>query len=96
MQAVLYTIVSGIPLPGAVGVSETAFLKIFGAVFGIELLRSGMLLTRGVSFYLFVIISLIVVIVTAKKKKDIKGEIDEKAFEFEEEVRRLNKSNIEI
>ena len=96
MQAILYTIVSGIPLPGAVGVSETAFVTIFGEVFGRGIVKSAMLLNRGVTFYWFVIISLIVVIVTARKKKDVKGEIDEKAFEFEEEVRRLNTSNIVI
>lgn len=95
MQAVLYTIVSGLPLPGAVGVSETAFLVIFGSVFGTAV-RGAMLVYRGISFYLFLIISLIVVITTAKKKKSIKSEIDERALAFEEKIRELNKSNIAI
>ena len=103
MQAILYTIVSGIPLPGAIGASETAFLKIFGPVFGLGILNGAMLLTRGVTFYLFVLISLIVVIITASKKKDIKGEIDIQALEYEEEMKKFekdvrdnNKSNIVI
>jgi len=86
MQAVLYTIVSGLPLPGAIGVSETAFLKIFGTVFGIELLSSAVLLSRGVTFYLFVVVSLIIVVINAIKKKNIKGEIDEQALAYEREV----------
>ena len=95
MQAILYAIVSGIPLPGAVGISETAFLSIFGTAFG-DALKSGMLLTRGITFYWFVLVSLVVVITMARRKKDIKGEIDEKVFEFEEEVRKMNTSNIVI
>lgn len=89
MQAVLYTIVSGLPLPGAIGVSETAFLKIFGPAFGATLLSGAVLLSRVITFYLFVIVSLSVVIVTAFKKKDVIGEIDESAFAYENEVEKL-------
>ena len=42
-----------------------------------------MLLSRGITFYLFVIISLLVVIINAIKTKNIKGEIDSKIIEFE-------------
>ena len=83
MQAVVYTTVSSIPLPGAIGISETIFLNTFGVVFGNELLSGAMLLSRGITFYLFVIISLIVVIINAIKMKSIKGEIDKKIIEFE-------------
>ena len=72
MQAVLYTTVSSLPLPGAVGISEHVFLRIFGPVFGIELLSGAVLLNRGINFYLFVIISLIIVflnIIANKRKK---------------------------
>ena len=92
MQAVLYAIVSGLPLPGAIGVSESAFLKIFGPIFGKELLGSSVLLTRGVTFYLFVIISLIVVIINATKKKNIIAEIDRETLEFESKVESLSKA----
>ena len=62
LQAILYATVSGIPLPGAVGVSEGGFLGIFKNVFTTSTLNSAMILNRGVSFYLFVLISAILVI----------------------------------
>ena len=71
MQAVLYATVSGIPSPGAVGVSEGGYLAIFETVYPQTMLNGAMLLTRGINFYLFVIISAIVVIFNAlaiKKK----------------------------
>lgn len=57
LQAVLYISVSSMPLPGAVGVSEGGFLCVYQLLFPAELLSSSMLLSRGVSFYLFVIVS---------------------------------------
>ena len=62
LQAILYATVSGIPLPGAVGVSEGGFLGIFKNVFTTSTLNSAMILNRGISFYLFVLISAILVI----------------------------------
>lgn len=78
MQAVLYTTTSGLPLPGAIGVSETAFLTIFGGAFGTALLSSAMLLNRGISFYIFMIVGIIVVLINAIRKKNVVGEIDKK------------------
>lgn len=73
MQAILYATVSGIPSPGAVGVSEGGFMAIFANLFPKTMLESAMLLNRGISFYLLVVISVIVVIVnTLKDKKDEK------------------------
>lgn len=83
MQAVLYTTTSGIPLPGAIGISETVFLTIFGSAFGTELLSSAMLLNRGISFYLFMIFSVIIVLINAISKKNIMGELDK---ELEEKI----------
>ena len=71
MQAVLYTTVSGLPLPGAIGISESVFLGIFGVAFGKGLLQSAVLLNRGISFYGFVIISLIVVIINIIRNKRV-------------------------
>lgn len=71
MQSVLYATVSGIPSPGAVGVSEGGYLAIFETVLPGTILNSAMLLTRGVNFYLFVAISAIIVIINAlNAKKD--------------------------
>ena len=70
LQAVLFISVSSIPLPGAIGISEGAFLSIYRSIYGDALLGSAMLLTRFSTFYLFVIICLIVVIIDALKRKD--------------------------
>ena len=70
LQAMLYATVSGIPSPGAVGVSEGAFIEIFKGVFPATMMNSAILLNRGASFYLFVIISAIITTITALKTKD--------------------------
>lgn len=70
LQAMLYATVSGIPSPGAVGVSEGAFIEIFKGVFPATMINSAILLNRGASFYLFVIISAIITTITALKTKD--------------------------
>lgn len=73
LQSMLYATVSGIPLPGAVGVSESGFLNIFKNIFIGGTISGAMLLNRGVSFYLYVIISGIVVVVNLfRAKKDDK------------------------
>ena len=63
LQALLFVSVASIPLPGAVGISETAFLKLYITIFGLTNLASATILTRCVNFYLFMIISFIVVII---------------------------------
>lgn len=75
-QAVLYIMVCSIPLPGSIGVSETVFLKLFGGIFGELVLSSAMLINRFVSFYFFVLVSTIVVVINAIKTKDVKSKID--------------------
>ena len=63
-QAVLYTTTSGIPLPGAIGASESFFLNLYGKIFGPTLLGGAMLLYRFSSFYLFIFIFMIIVIIS--------------------------------
>lgn len=70
LQAMLYATVSGIPSPGAVGVSEGAFIEIFKGVFPATMMNSAILLNRGASFYLFVIISAIITTITALRTRD--------------------------
>lgn len=72
MQSVVYATVSGIPSPGAVGVSEGAFIEIFKSVYSKTMVNGAMLLSRGVNFYLFVIISSVVVGINAIRDKKIK------------------------
>lgn len=57
IQAVLYISVSALPLPGAVGVSESGFMIIYKTLFPIKLLSSAMIISRGISFYLLIMIS---------------------------------------
>lgn len=78
LQAMLYATVSGIPLPGAVGVSESGFMNIFKTVFTAETISGAMLINRGVSFYSFVIISGVVVVINLfKSKKEDKNKLEE-------------------
>lgn len=63
LQAVISISVDLLPLPGAMGVSETVFMLIFGPVFG-ELLLPGMILSRGISFYTQLIISSVFTLLT--------------------------------
>lgn len=69
LQALLYATVSGIPSPGAVGVSEGGFLGIFRNVFTDTMMSSAMLLNRGINFYLGVLVSGIVVIINVLKDR---------------------------
>lgn len=71
MQSVLFATVSGIPSPGAVGVSEGAFTEIFRNVYSGTMMTSAVLLNRGINFYLFVLISGVVVIVNQIKWKKV-------------------------
>lgn len=57
LQAVLYVAVSALPLPGALGVSESAFMILFRTLFPAGILSSAMVLSRGISFYLFVLLT---------------------------------------
>ncbi|MBR2786149.1 MAG: flippase-like domain-containing protein [Clostridia bacterium] len=73
MQSVLFATVSGIPSPGAVGVTEGAFIEIFKTVYSKNIMSSAVLLNRGINFYFLIIVSGIVTIVNQIKsqiKKD--------------------------
>ena len=76
LQTILTICVSSLPLPGAVGASEGSFLKMFYVIFGAELVLPAMLLNRGISFYLLLIVSGIVTMVMhfkiLRKPKKIK------------------------
>lgn len=78
MQSVLFATVSGIPSPGAVGVSEGAFIEIFRNIYPENIIKSATLLNRGINFYLFVIISGIVVVLNEIKLKKNKVIIENK------------------
>ena len=76
MQSILYATVSGIPSPGAVGVSEGGFLAIFRHIYSENMVNSAMLLSRGINFYLFVLISSIVSMISTIREKKQEPEIE--------------------
>ena len=76
MQSILYATVSGIPSPGAVGVSEGGFLAIFKHIYSENMVNSAMLLSRGINFYLFVLISSIVSMISTIREKKQEPEIE--------------------
>ncbi len=57
LQASLSMAVSYMPMPGTVGASEGVFMLMFKSLFPVNVLSSAMLISRGVSFYLFVVLS---------------------------------------
>jgi uncharacterized membrane protein YbhN (UPF0104 family) len=63
LQSVLYIAVCFLPLPGAAGATESAFLSIFRVVFQSVLIVPAMLLSRLVSFYVILLVSGIVSLV---------------------------------
>ncbi len=63
LQSLVSLAVSSIPLPGAVGASENAFISTFKLFFASHLIIPAMLLCRGISFYAFLIISGIISII---------------------------------
>ncbi len=60
LQALLTLAVSNLPLPGAVGPAEGGFVAAFTAVFGAGMVTPAMLVSRGISFYAFLLISFLV------------------------------------
>ena len=59
---------------GAVGVSEGGFLELFKKFYPENQISRSKLLCRGVNFYLFVLISCIIVIISSLRDKKIDKE----------------------
>lgn len=68
LQAVIFISVSAIPLPGTIGVSETGFAIMYKRLFPVTIVETTMVLSRGVSFYLLVIISGVALLIVRLKK----------------------------
>ena len=72
LQAILHSTVCSIPLPGTVGASESVFLILYQVVYSKELIDSALITNRFITFYLFVLISLIIFLIhkfSLKNKK---------------------------
>ena len=57
IQSVLFVSVSSLPFPGAVGISEATFMKLYQKIFTANTLGSAMVITRFINFYIFIIYS---------------------------------------
>ncbi|MDX9872167.1 MAG: lysylphosphatidylglycerol synthase transmembrane domain-containing protein [Clostridia bacterium] len=57
LQAALALTVESLPSPGAVGAAEVGFLAVNRALFGVDMLLPAMLLSRGISYYAFLLLS---------------------------------------
>lgn len=65
LQASIAVSVDMLPLPGGMGISERLFLQTFSPIFGgTALTLSGMLMSRGISYYMLIIISAIITCIT--------------------------------
>lgn len=60
LQGVIQITASFMPVPGGVGVSEGLFLNLFKKIYSIGQIKSAMLLSRGISFYLVLVMTGIV------------------------------------
>lgn len=56
LQILIGVAVEMLPLPGAAGISEGCFLLAFTDIFGVELVKPALLISRGLSFYLILLL----------------------------------------
>ncbi len=64
LQTIIALAVDSLPLPGAMGASESSFLLIFLGIFGEEFVLPGMLLSRGITYYFMILISAVITLVS--------------------------------
>ncbi|PKM51780.1 MAG: lysylphosphatidylglycerol synthetase [Firmicutes bacterium HGW-Firmicutes-7] len=69
IQAAIYVAVDMLPIPGAQGITELIYISAFGSIFTEQYLTTSMIITRSVSFYLPLLIGMIVVIFNGKFRK---------------------------
>ncbi len=60
IQSMIGIAVEMLPLPGAAGITESCFLRVFKNIFTNDLVRPALLVSRGLSFYLILIIGAVV------------------------------------
>ena len=75
IQAALYITGAVLPLPGAVGIGEGGFLVFFKSFFPSHMTNSAMVISRGISFYLMVLISGIGIWILGLKKYETKKKV---------------------
>ncbi len=68
-QMVLTLAVAAFPMPGSVGAAEGGFLSLFQPILGQSLVAPAMLLSRGMSFYLFLPLCALAGVALSHRKK---------------------------
>lgn len=73
LQIIIAVAVEMLPLPGAAGISEGCFLLTFTEIFGEGLIKPALLINRGITFYLILLIGAVVTlgahIINIKREK---------------------------
>ena len=63
LQTMIALAIDVIPVPGGIGFSESCFLVLFDKIFGEQLIIPGMLLSRGITYYVLIVISAIITLI---------------------------------
>lgn len=71
VQASIYIAVDMLPVPGAQGITEAMYYAVFGGIFSKKYLTASLCITRGISFYLLMVISLAVFCVRIFRKRGV-------------------------
>lgn len=66
IQAAIYVAVDMLPIPGAQGITELIYTGSLGSVFTEQYLNTSMIITRSVSFYLILLMGMVVVLFNGK------------------------------
>lgn len=69
IQSLLTASITVVPLPGGTGVGEVSFVLLFSSIFGKDLITAGMLISRGLGFYLGLVVSIIILMATTTFEK---------------------------
>lgn len=59
-QGVFIMTFESLPLPGGIGVAETGFLRIFSRIYTKETLAGALLLTRGITYYCYLLLGAVI------------------------------------
>ena len=73
LQTVLYMTAALLPFPGAAGISEYAFVKLFAGIYAGHPIAAVTLVNRGISFYGMLLISAVMMICLWKCGSDKRG-----------------------
>lgn len=64
MQSILYMSIALLPAPGSAGVAEGGFFIIFGSVFPSQYISGALLIWRGITYYVNLIVSATITLFT--------------------------------